>query len=356
MFDLAKEFQHNGMIDWLSLAVDASLLPDEFVDALNLDRVMRVTPDGDIKWEISAWDSVRSDSHQISCKLGSLFQLQGSPARVGFKNNVFGSLDIVYCAEKMITFIAEHFGFKRDDLPPIERWNCTRIDVTRNYFMQSEAEARQAILALKQMPSGTQKVSYEENGVYIGKRSRRTTAKIYLKGQDAKRLVRTKKAFYTEEELKLTQHLLRFELSIKSHTIRELKKIIPKYHFKKFTPRFLLKTHEDYFNQYISQVEVANMGSLLDTLLDIAPTEGQAKAAYDFYLKIRQIGYEQAKASATTRTFYRHRKLLRSAGLSLSDLTKSNVLPIRTKPIILGGAVHSWQDIKQRVEALELVA
>lgn len=349
IFDLGSEYRHKGMIDWLSLRLDVSLLPDALRSRLDCQagRIVKISFDGELEWETSVWESIRSDTHQVSCRLGSYFELKGSPARVGLPNNVFGSLDVVYCADKMIAFVVERFGFKRSDLPSLSDWGCTRIDVTRNLFMQSEAEARQALLAMKQMPSGRQKVSYEENGVYVGKRSSHQTAKVYHKGQDAIRMQRQKKVFYTEEELALSQYLLRFELSLKSSSLRKLSKFI---HWSQFTPQFLLDAHDHFFTPYISTVEVTDMGTLLNKLLSVAPTEGQAKAAYDFYLKIRQIGYEQAKASSTKRTFYRNRKHLMAAGLSLADLTKSNVLPLRTRPIVLGDAVCSWDDIKCRLK------
>ena len=283
IFDLGEEYRYKGMIDWLSLSLDASVLPDALRCKLDCQagRILKISADGELQWETSSWESIRSDTHQVACRLGSYFELKGSPARVGLPNNVFGSLDIAYCADKMIAFVVERFSFARSDLPPLSDWRCTRIDVTRNVFMQSEAEARQAILAMKQMPSGRQKVSYEENGVYIGKGSRHQTCKVYHKGQDAIRMQCQKKAFYTEEELALSQYLLRFELSLKSFSLRKLSKFI---HWSQLTPKFLLDAHDDFFTPYISTVEVTDMGMLLNKLLSVAPTEAQAKAAYRFYL------------------------------------------------------------------------
>ncbi|HVC29069.1 MAG TPA: phage/plasmid replication protein, partial [Gammaproteobacteria bacterium] len=100
------------MIDWLTLWTDATNLPAESLIALRAaqDRITRVSPDGEIKWETTAYDSVRSDSHQITIRLGSRFCIQGSPARVMNKNNVFGSGDIRECAWDMIYFVS----FNRD--------------------------------------------------------------------------------------------------------------------------------------------------------------------------------------------------------------------------------------------------
>lgn len=345
----SEEYRYRGMLDWISLKIDTSLLPEKFRTAVadRSGRIMKIDYEGNLEWEASAWESIRSDTHQISCHDGTFFQLQGSPARVGLKNNVFGSLNFSYCAEKMISFIAESFGFKRSDLPPLDCWSCTRIDITTNVFLRSEAECKQALLAMKQMPSSRQKVSYEENTVYVGKRSSRKTAKVYLKGQDCLRHQRKKTAFFTDEQLELSKCLLRFELSLKSQYLSEFFK---EHTFKDLTPEFLLNLHQDHFSKYLSSVEIVDMGTLLDLLLTVAPTEGQAKAAFDFYLKIRQIGYEQAKATSTLPTFYRNRKHLLAAGLSLSDLTKSNVIPLRTKPIYLSDAVQNWEEIRHLKE------
>ena len=67
-------------------------------------KIMMISPDGMVEWERCAWESIRSDTHQICLRINSRLEIQGSPARVGFRNNAFGSLDIHYCAEKMITF------------------------------------------------------------------------------------------------------------------------------------------------------------------------------------------------------------------------------------------------------------
>ena len=171
VFDEVKEYKRAGMIDWLTLKICLSLLPIHLVDKLRsmAARLCKISADGEVDWETYCWDSVRSDTHQVCIRVGSDFYIQGSPARVGLPNNAFGSLDIRYCAEKMIGFAAQYLGI--DGLPPLELWSCSRIDVTRNYVMQSGAEARQALAYLKQCPESKQKHSYESNGFYIGKGS-----------------------------------------------------------------------------------------------------------------------------------------------------------------------------------------
>lgn len=358
MLDLTKEYAHPGMIDWLSLWLDVSLVPEPLRLLLEKEsgKIMKISPDGVVEWERCAWESIRSDTHQICLRINSRLEIQGSPARVGFRNNAFGSLDIHYCAEKMITFALSNQGFSREILPSLSEWGCTRIDITRNLCMASREEPVQALEALKYLPSGRQKVSFEPDGLYIGKRSTHQTGKVYLKGQDAKRLQKSKKAFYTEEELLLSEYLLRFELMLRSRKIKDLSKLF-KRHWAEFTPEFLLNCHDDFFSKYLSDAEIVDMNTLLEKLIEVAKssgrTEGAAKAAYGFYLLVKQHGFEGARRTTSQATFYRHKKLLEDAGVVASDLVQSNVVPIRRKPILLCDAVCSWEDMKRRIAALK---
>lgn len=358
MFDLTKEYAHPGMIDWLSLGLDVSFVPEPLRLLLEKEsgKIIRVSADGEIEWTRCAWESIQSDTHQICLRINSRLEIQGSPARVGLRNNAFGSLDIRYCAEKMISFVLSRFGFSREALPPLLEWGCTRIDITRNMCMVSREEPGQVLEVLKYMPSGRQKLAFEENGLYIGKRSAHQTGKVYLKGQDAKRLHTSKKAFYTEEELLLSEYLLRFELMLRSRKIKNLSKSFNR-HWSEFSPEFLLARHDNFFKPYLSSAEIVDMNTLLEKLIEVAKasgkSEGAARQAYGFYLLVRQNGFANARASTTKSTFYRHKKLLQDAGVAASDLVQSNVVPIRRKPILLCDAVCSWEDVKRHIAALK---
>ncbi len=50
--------------------------------------------------------------------------------------------------------------------------------------------------------------------------------RLYAKGRMQDALIEQINKNYTEEELKLTQHLLRFELSLRSRTIKQISKSI----------------------------------------------------------------------------------------------------------------------------------
>lgn len=343
-FDEAREYAHTGMLDWLTLRIDISKLPESVIYKLRslASRLFKINPEGAIEWESYCWESVRSDTHQVCVRIGSDLWIQGSPARVGQLNNMFGSLDIRYCAHKMIHFAQTYLEL--DALPEIEHWVCSRIDITRNYEMASAAEARQVLAVLKQTPDARQKISYEPAGLYSGKGSSLQVGKVYLKGQDARRMQRAGKATYTEEELAKADKIVRAELALRRHRIRRLREE-QGIHWHELSPDHLLNMHTEYFEEFFSEMEIADMSNILEKLMKIAPTEGRARAAYDCYTRIRLIGYEQAKVSYSKTAWYRHIGFLKAIGMSRADLNSINVVPLRKRAIELKPVRH-WDDIR----------
>jgi len=85
--------------------------------------------------------------------------------------------------------------------------------------------------------------------------------------------------------------------------------------------------------------------SLLKRLETVAPTAGQALAAFRTAGLVAQIGVETAAASMPVATWYRHRRLLLDAGLSLADLRAGHVVPLRAQRLILGAPVRSFSEL-----------
>ena len=76
------------VIDWLSLRLERDNCLDwggwKFLQNFG-DRILRICPrTGCVKWETSAWDSVRSDSHQIAVRCsGTTLYIHLLPCLVG---------------------------------------------------------------------------------------------------------------------------------------------------------------------------------------------------------------------------------------------------------------------------------
>lgn len=342
-----------GMIDWLTLRLDASFLPPNVQQILkkNTARILKIDKDGALEWESSARESISSDSHQIVIQFGSTLQIMGSPARVNTGNNVFGSLDIQKCAFDMIYFVQKHFCV----IFPVElkQWSCTRIDITTNYDLGSLVSVLEAIDALKVVKVGRQKVSPYDSGVVWGKGSNLHNGKAYAKGPDLVRNVKRKKAFCSEVELEKSDRLLRLEYSARRHLIQRIKNDSGLSWYQ-YTSLYLIGLHTHYFEQFISDIEVIDMENVSKTLLSNVgegeyniPTVRQASAAYDCYLRCKNLGRHNAKNTySSSRTWFRHLKNLKISGIKAIDLQSSNVIPLKKRQIILENPVSCWDDIK----------
>ena len=88
------------------------------------------------------------------------------------------------------------------------------------------------------------------------------------------------------------------------------------------------------------------MSTILEKLTTVSPTEGQARAAYDCYVRIRMVGYEQARVTFTKPSWYRHIKHLKAIGLTRADLQPINVIPLRKRAIELSQPIRHWDDIR----------
>lgn len=341
-----------GMIDWLTLILDASFLSEDARSFVleNADRVQRISAKtGEIRWETVVRESIRSDSHQVTVQFGSTLTIQGSPARIKNCNNVFGSLDIQQCALDMIEFVARHWSII---IPRnLKLWRCSKIDVTQNYDLGSLDQVKQAIDSFKPLKVGRQRTSTEDTTVMWGKGSGLHMGKIYAKGPHSRKMANEKNAVFTEEELLKADRLLRVEYSIRRQLIRRIYEQSQK-HWYEFTPEFLLFMHRTYFDKFISTVEVVDMDNVLDLLLANVgngdgqiPTEGQARAAYHCYMTCRNVGFHNAKKSSSS-SWYRHLKNLSTVGIGPSDLQPLNVVPLRRRQVVLDQPVSSWDDIK----------
>lgn len=344
--------QEVGMIDWLTLWLDASLLDRESMQRVlkNADRVQRINGlTGEVRWETAVREHIASDDHNVTVNFGSRLQIQGSPARVISAHNVFGSLDIQECAKNMIDFVAKHHSIF---IPKnLKLWTCSRIDITQNFDMGSLAQGQQAIDYLKPLKCGRQKTSTYDTSVIWGKGSSLHKGKAYLKGPQLRELVAKNNARVSDIELQKADRLLRLEYSMCRGLIHRIREGCG-LNWYDFTPEFLLAHHADYFSKFISTIEVVDMCNVLDKLLANVGkgegqilTEGQARAAYSCYTQIRMNGYHVAKESFTKTSWHRHVSNLRTVGLVAADLQPINVVPLRRRQIVLDQPVSSWDQI-----------
>lgn len=372
------------------------------------DRITCYDPmTGESHWETFSWKSVRSDSHTVAVRPGSdRLSIQGSPARVmGNGDNTFGHprhhSNMALCAQALIDAAAkglsaltrEKGGFGSVALPsatwmveelptdldalkssrewtlvvdpmgdPDERllprghlkpaWTLGRLDITYNYALGSLEDVRSALSILRGVEGGRYKVdSTAGDSVYWAKRSRRRKGKAYAKGPHLAHLIRKNKLTHsiTAAQLAAADRLLRLEMTVLGKWLVEN---LPRYTRSKdarwwyLEPDALAQIHDSFFGEMIGQDDVPMTDrDLYARVVGVAPSEGQGRAAWMTWLSIKSQGWDMTRAMLPRATWYRHRSILRDAGLSDADLSLGQVVPLRRSPLLTMDPVTSWSQL-----------
>ena len=327
------------MIDWLTFSIDASNLSPQIRELLDLnsERLVKISPDGDIAWESRPIERLRSDMNGLSYKYGSSLMIMGSPASVVSPNNVFGTSCLMQGFNDMISFFDHHIStsLPRDPL----LWSCSRIDVTQNYDLGGQIAVNQFLDYASKVTTRGDNVERKHSTVYWNKSSSLRAGKAYNKYQHARKLTKKNQAYYTREQLKKTEHLLRLELKLGRKWLFK-----QNLHWSQLTENHLQTQHTDFFKDIINDIEVPTMDTLLEKLIEVSPTEGQAKSALDYFYRIKSMGSKTARAMTTDRTHYRHVKNLKMAGLTTADITSGEIHYFRPRTITMR-PVNDWSQI-----------
>jgi II/X family phage/plasmid replication protein len=336
------------MLDWLTLKVNAIKLSDLTRSVLRQSQshILFIDPEGFVKWDRPSRETVRSDSHQVTVEFGSDLVIYGSPARVHPErsDNVFGSSDVIECSQRMIDFVARSVGC---DLPSCSEWSCTRMDVTENYDLGDLRTVLEALSLLRHSEGGRYQVRTNAESVYWSERSTYRSGKVYAKGPHMLYLRKQGKDFLSDLELQQVQGILRLELSLRRHFF---KRLCRKQWFE-LTACDLAAEHENYFAQLVGAAELSEMTDMRERLIESAKSiglsEGYGRAAFGSWQWIRASGYADWREGMPRSSFYRHKKILRAAGLSYGDFAARNVVSIRRRRIILDQPVRCWADLKR---------
>ena len=339
------------LIDWMTLRLDHASCPDwgGWQRLKNWgDRIMRVCPStGLVVWDMAAWDTIRSDSHQISISATSTqLRIQGSPARVlGYGDAVFGfgsaGRDPYHCASAMIAFVARLLNFS--PLPHPRLWSCSRIDVTCNYCLSSAADVRVALSELRSVEGGRYRVSQQAGDtVYWSHTSTHKSGKAYAKGPHLRYLV-NKHSYsgfnYSDSDLLLADSLLRLELTLRRHFFKQSSTPWYSLHWSDLFALF-----ESFFLRMVGDVEVTDM-TFYDRLLTVAPTPGQGKAAFCTWSIVQSRGWQWARENIPQSTWYRHLAIFRLAGLGDADISAGRVVSLRRRIVMT--PVASWDELRR---------
>lgn len=333
------------MIDWLTLRLPVARLSAPHLARLRdqCGAISVTGPGGECRKRFPSRESVETPFGSLTWKLSDHFlQLEGSPAVLERPNNVFGKRDPRHCALAMWA----HFDRRHHaDLPRrTDLWQCTRLDVTLNYPLADSSEVHDALRVLSLTHGANRTVSTDRGTCYWNKTSALREGKAYAKGPHLDHLISKRKASAAEDELRMSQILLRLELRLASKFWRRAAS--PWY---KWSAGDLEKEHATYFMPLLANLQVASPADVAQALKQMASIR-LASAAYRTWLAVQAHGIKWVREDMRPSTLRKHLNLLRKAGVTDADINSVNAgLPPR-HTIIVGQPVHSWDQLREVME------
>lgn len=334
------------LIDYMTLIISGSKLPLGAIEKVKATAWKQVTYDGQGRPRHTRHHtrSIRTDTCALAIgiygKQNDCLCISGSPARLGQGNNVFGSSDIQECALQMIQHASEHLGI---DLPTHpEFWGLARLDITENYLMDSPDAVEAALLAFRDTANAKETV-WHKGTMYWCKGSQYVELKAYAKGLHLRQQVLEGDALATTEQLSVADHLLRLEISLRPKRLHNLKQ-----HWSSLTPTDLLEMHRSYFRKKIPAKLFAKTNSF-DS--DLAPNR-KLKRCIDLLAH----GEDVARSNCSRATWFRIKKELKSAGISVQEAVQRHRAPPECN-FDLERPVRSWREASSLlIESMEASA
>ncbi|MFO1357856.1 phage/plasmid replication protein [Plasticicumulans sp.] len=346
------------MLDWLTIRVPYTALSDDVLRVVEAhgDRIMRYCPrTGALRWESAAWDTIRSDSHQVLARLGSdALHVQGSPARaVGDADAVFGPQppqSPPEGARAMVRHVSRALGVILPQDPRL--WVCSRMDCTVHLALGSLADVRVALSLLRGVEGGRYRVSQQAGDtVYWSHRSRLRAGKAYAKGPHLRWMQKQANYSgreYSASELEAADCLLRLECRLGAQYWRERAETP----WCEWSASDVDAAAWAYFDRMLGDTEMAHVTDIEAAIRKVIAkngepiTEGTARAALGTWGLISSFGWERAKTMVSKRTWYRHLGILRDAGLSDADISAGRVIELRALRLSEARRVFSWSDLR----------
>jgi II/X family phage/plasmid replication protein len=347
------------LIDWLTmrLPISAQTHPALFARvAAASGHIVACDSAGEVDWTKRTLDidALRSDSPGLYWQLTGdgktdVLVIGASPASLEHGLNVWGSLDIRHCAEVLIRHASRNLSCA---LPSVDHWQCRRVDVTANYALPDAASVKHALAQLLVTSGARRRPSSHNRGgdtVYWNPTSDLSKGKAYHKGPQVLHLWKKNKLDQLPENVELLNQVLRLEHTRGAKWFRRLEE--NGLRWQDLTNQRLIELHTEFFTPLVGEgIEVKNMERvhIIKAIMTANQcSENQARAAFSTYRNIRQDGYETTKDSMAVRTFFRHQKMLRLAGISDQHLRDAVVIPFPRVRFVLAKPVANWEDIRR---------
>lgn len=352
------------LIDWLTMKLPISVVthPALFARvAAYSGHICCTDSNGEIDWQkrILDIDALRTDSPGLYWQLSGdgksdVLIIGASPASLEHGLNLWGSADILHCADVLIAHASKALQLL---LPGRDAWQVRRLDITANYALPDASTVK---VALSQMlvSDGARRRAGSGKGagdtVSWSPTSDLKKGKAYHKGPQVAHLVKKNKlgktSFQLEpEHFQLMNQLVRLEHTLGARWFRRLED--DGRHWQDLNQDTLINLHTDFFKPLLGHgIEVKNMErtQIIAAIMTAnSCTENQAKAAFTTYRNCREDGHTQTKDSMASNTFYRHQRFLRLAGISDMHLRTARLIPFPRVRFDLASAVSCWDDIRR---------
>jgi len=347
------------LIDWLTmrLPISPDTHPALFARVSGyIGHLVCSNSSGEVVWTKASLDvdALRSDSPGLYWQVtgdgkDQLLVIGASPASLEHGLNVWGSLDIIHCAEVLISHASKCLQLV---LPSADHWQCRRIDVTANYALPDAPSVKHALTQLLVTTGARRRPSSHPSGgdtVYWNAKSDLSKGKAYHKGPQVLSLWKKNKLETLPENIELLNQVIRLEHTRGAKWFRRLAEA--KKRWQDLTQDALIALHTDFFGPLVGEgIEVKQMEiTHIVKAIIIANqcTEQQARRAFSTYKNIRDDGYEVTRSLMAQRTWYLHQKMLCAAGFSKQHLRDAVVIPFPRVRFVLANPVSNWDDIRR---------
>lgn len=294
---------------------------------LDADRVLIISPDGEIKWEkqraMELRGSFDSAMHVSRCPVTGQLVIDGNPVKFFQGHNVFGTDDIHALVHATVRNVVQLLGLEVTDefqaAIDQELIEIARVDVTRMYSFGSMAHATAAVRAIgehatmKHRGRGVMK----EGTVYFGKNSRRSALKVYAKGVELLEHKLPDGLPLADEVQSFAADKLRVEVVLRGMELKS--------RGLDMLAKWSDETGDTLHREFIGKMTVPDNIELPPAKLEgLSPRLQLAYAAW--------LRGDDLRVTLPRRTFYRYRADLLKLGVDILTLrpaeAKSNVLPL----------------------------
>ena len=311
------------MIDLATAKLPCRHDPSKLISGM----VMSFDPQGNNEWVVNKKLSVEgshSSKIQIASADTSHIWVSGNPVKFLQGHNIFGSNDLKKIMAKFFDALLQQDALGLDPHPfqydYIQQgvYSLSRVDMNESWHLDNKNDVLAWIRAFGSTVRLKHRGAAQFSGdtAYIGKNSRRWSAKCYSKGHEI-----TAKGHQLPKELQIPELLeyadksLRLELVMRQLELKR-RGLDMAWYWHESTAKMLLQT------MVLDNLELSSTFMIDDKILDTLPT--RLRLVYQTWKN-----GDDLKQIMTKPTFYRVRKQLLAFGIDIAVVNeKNNIIPL----------------------------